>query len=502
MAEQIEGNIMSTIKIKSGLLIEESKFEPTTTETLVNILGQTIKRDDINKLITFLAMLSAYTEDSQLNISFNAPSSSGKSFIPLEVARLFPKEDVIQVGYCSPTAFFHDVGEFNEDKQGYIVNLSKKILIFLDQPHTLLLQHLRPMLSHDKKEIQIKITDKGQKKGLKTKNIYLIGYPVVIFCSAGLNLDEQEATRFLLLSPEINQDKIREAIYEKIRKESAISIYRDLVETDPLRLKLTERIQAIRKLHITEIRIGSPASKKINELFFQQLKALKPRHQRDIGRILNLVKVFALLNIWNKKQIDGIVYADESDVEEAFKLWDTISESQELNLPPYVYNLFNDVIVAKCKEKNKNNSEYSSGGKLGLTRQEIMQKHFAAYGRFLPDWQLRQHIIPMLETAGLIIQEADTGDKRKILIYPTTLLTISEDQNNSESQGEVEPQDTTLNTKKQDEPVNTSPKTPNPCYTCGSTKFWKTKDDSINCATCYPPTSEEDVKEWIEVEGA
>ncbi len=132
----------------------EKQFEPITRAALINVLGQTIKRDDINKLITFLAMLSVYTEDSQLNISFNAPSSSGKSFIPLEVARLFPKEDVIQVGYCSPTAFFHDVGEFNEDKQGYIVNLSKKILIFLDQPHTLLLQHLRPMLSHDKKEIQ------------------------------------------------------------------------------------------------------------------------------------------------------------------------------------------------------------------------------------------------------------------------------------------------------------------------------------------------------------
>jgi len=467
----------------------EKQFEPITRATLINVLGQTIKRDDINKLITFLAMLSAYTEDSQLNISFNAPSSSGKSFIPLEVARLFPKEDVIQVGYCSPTAFFHDVGEFNEDKQGYIVNLSKKILIFLDQPHTLLLQHLRPMLSHDKKEIQIKITDKGQKKGLKTKNIYLIGYPVVIFCSAGLNFDEQEATRFLLLSPEINQDKIKEAIYEKIRKESAVSQYKDLVETDPQRIELLERLQAIKELNIKEIRIGSPAKKKIDELFFQRVNILKPRYQRDIGRILNLVKVFALLNVWDKKQIDGIVYADESDVEEAFKLWDLISESQELSLPPYVLNLYKDVILLAYKEKN---SESSGGVKLGLTRQEIMQKHFSVYGRFIPDWQLRQQILPMLETAGLIIQEADSGDKRKILISPTTLLTISENQNNSEPQGGVEPKETTINQQKQDEPASTSSQDPNPCYACGGTKYWETKDGAVNCATCHPPASEEE----------
>lgn len=33
----------------------------------------------------------------------------------------------------------------------------------------------------------------------------------------------------------------------------------------------------------------------------------------------------------------------------------------------------------------------------------------------------------------------------------------------------------------------------NPCYACGSTKFWKTKDGSINCVTCHPPASEEEV---------
>ena len=60
-----------------------------------------------------------------------------------------------------------------------------------------------------------------------------------------------------------------------------------------------------------------------------------------------------------------------------------------------------------------------------MTRQDIVQKHYEVYGRFIPDWQLRQQIIPMLETAGLITQERDPNDKRKMLIYPTTPLTIS-----------------------------------------------------------------------------
>jgi len=157
--------------------IDVSQFKPLSSQELLEILGLTIKKDEQNKLITFLCELSAYTESSQFNISFNAPSSTGKSYIPTEIAQLFPPEDVIEIGYCSPTAFFHDVGKYSEKHGGYVVDLSRKILIFLDQPHTLLLQHLRPILSHDKKEIRMKITDKSHRYGLKTKNILLVGLP-------------------------------------------------------------------------------------------------------------------------------------------------------------------------------------------------------------------------------------------------------------------------------------------------------------------------------------
>ena len=407
--------------------IDTSKFKPLSASQLVDILGLTIKRDEVNKLITFLVQLSAYTEDSQINISFNAPSSTGKSFIPTEVAQLFPQEDVIEVGYCSPTAFFHDYGKFDKEQKGYTVDLSRKILIFLDQPHTMLLQRLRPMLSHDKKEIHLKITDKSQKFGLKTKNICLIGFPTVIFCTAGLTLDEQEATRFLLLSPEISQEKIREAITEKIKKESDKSSYRKELEADPRRGLLRERIKAIKKEHVREIKISSPQL--VEKIFFENVKALKPRHQRDINRIMSLTKTLALLNLWFRERDGLAVIANESDIMEAFGIWELISESQELNLPPYVHNLYKDVILTAWEEKN---NELGGGVSIGIGRQEILRKHHEIYGRFLPDWQLRQQIIPMLETSGLITQEPDPSDRRKMLVHPTNQI-----KRNSESGGGV-----------------------------------------------------------------
>ena len=405
--------------------IDTSQFKPLSSQELIKTLGLTIKKDEENKLITFLCELSAYTENSQFNISFNAPSSTGKSYIPTEIARLFPEEDVIEIGYCSPTAFFHDIGEYQKEKKGYLVDLSRKILIFLDQPHTQLLERLRPLLSHDKKEIKLKITDKTQKFGLKTKNVLLRGYPSVIFCTAGLKIDEQEATRFLLLSPETNQEKIREAIHEKIKKETDANAYQEWLDSNPERKILKERIKAIKQENIKEIKIGSP--EKIEQKFFKKNKMLKPRHSRDVGRLISLIKSFALLNLWFRKRDGATIIANDEDIEGAFKIWNAISESQELNLPPYIFHLYHEVILSAWSDKNKNRTEgfEEITGELGLTRQDIIQKHYQVYGRFIPDWQLRQQIIPMLETAGLITQEPDPNDKRKMLIYPTTPLTIS-----------------------------------------------------------------------------
>ncbi len=149
--------------------VDTSKFTQLTAQDLIAVLGLTIKRDEINKLITFLAQLSAYTEDSQLNISFNAPSSSGKSFIPLEVSTLFPQVDVLKLGSASATAFYHEQGVYDKEKNTITVDLSQKIIIFLDQPSTQLLSRLRALLSHDEKEIMAKITDKNQKGGNRKK---------------------------------------------------------------------------------------------------------------------------------------------------------------------------------------------------------------------------------------------------------------------------------------------------------------------------------------------
>ena len=394
---------MKTNQGKGGEMAKE-QFNEMNCEELQEILGSTVKEDNVNKVITFLSCLSAYTESEQNNISYNAPSSTGKSYIPLEVSAYFPEEDLKILGYCSPTAFFHDTGKQNE-KGEIVVDLSRKIIIFLDQPHALLLQHLRPLLSHDKMEISLKITDKTKSSSLRAKNILLKGYPAIIFCSAGLGLDEQEATRFFLLSPETTQEKIRQAVYEKIKKETDKNLYAQNLKNNVARENLMRRVLAIKQSGVSDIRLGCPEL--VEKIFLHEKRSMRPRDTRDTGRLISLVKMNALLNLWHRRREGGEIVSTEKDVDEALKLWNPIYASQSLNLPMYVHKFYMEIIVPTFKVKGD-----------GLKREEISKAHYNIYGRPLPEWYLRREILPLLQNTGLIYEEAQESDKRVKLIFP------------------------------------------------------------------------------------
>jgi hypothetical protein len=415
--EKIEKEIK---KIEADLPIDTSQFQPLAADDLNKVLGLTIKRDDINKAVTFQCMLSAYTENSQFNISFNAPSSTGKSYIPLEVSTLFPPKDLMKLGSASPTAFFHERGEYDKENNTITVDLSHKVIVFLDMPNNALLERIRALLSHDEKTIESKITDKNQKGGNRTKTVIIKGFPAVVFCSAGLKIDEQEGTRFILLSPEVSQDKLREGINQRLRKEADEQAYKEWLENDPERQLLKSRIQAIKQEKVAKIIVPDDEKETIRQYFLDRKDILKPRHQRDVGRLIGLTKTFTLLNCWFRQREGETIYANMDDVVEATRIWDKIAESQEHNLPPYVFNLYKEVILPAWEEKNED--KISQDQWVGISQQEIMRKHYASYGTHLAEWQLRQHILTMLETAGLIIREKDENDRRHILIYPTAQL--------------------------------------------------------------------------------
>jgi len=384
--------------------ILESYQSPLSLDGLAEILETTIKRDRTAKLITFLGMLLTQTEQDQINIAFSSESSTGKSYIPLEIMEYYPEGERIILAGASPTAFFHEVGEWDEERKVIRVNLEKKILIFLDQPHWTLMERMRPMLSHDRKILTIKITDKKERRGLITKTVELIGYPTVIFCTTRTTTEEQEKSRFWILSPEVTEEKIREGLDLLAFRESNRSSFKKWLEEHPQRKWLKMRVEEIRKSRITEVEI--PESNKILERFLEGRKNLQPRHLRDLPRLLRLIKAIALLNCFSRaKADDHTIIAEESDVEEGLKLYEEIAESNELGLPPTILEIYKEVIYPNILPAQ------------GITRKEILQAYRKLYFRPLSLERLNREIIPALESSGLIIQEPDPNDKRIMRIH-------------------------------------------------------------------------------------
>ena len=227
------------------------------------------KKEDRLTNQLFITKLSAYS-NNPINLLINAPSGVGKNYVINKVASLFPDYDIISLAGMTDKALFHrsgtlvikdeftgeyvsiegqinDLDEQISDKEFEIsktqdrnakqalkslieelyqkkkellkdarklIDLSNKIIIFLDTPSERLLSGLLPLLSHDKYEVEYEYVDTHN--GIKTKNNVLRGWPAVIIAQA---LDYSNSPRypeyqrrFISANPTMTQEKYNEAI--------------------------------------------------------------------------------------------------------------------------------------------------------------------------------------------------------------------------------------------------------------------------------------------------
>lgn len=400
-----------------------------TLKEVADVLSLTIKHDNDNKLITFLCMLSAYTDHDQINISLNAPSATGKTYLATEIAKLFPQDDKVERSGASPTSFFYGEGVIDKERNAKIVSLRRKILIFYEQPNPDLQAKLRAVLSHDSREVIHSLVNRNKGRN-KTDTIIIEGFPATVFCSAGMRLDDQEATRAILISPESTEAKIKLAIQERIKRGKDEAKYTSELESTSKRIELKERIMAIRNEHVDEIIITDKDAEAIEERFFTMLHILKPRNQRDIEHLIQLVKTVALLNVWHRRSPNGVVIANQSDIDQAFALWEAFFESINLGLPPAVLSFYKKYIVPAYLDKYERADETTKltldDCKIGLKSQELSAYYMREEHTTLNNDILRKQILPQLQAAGIIDVEKpktdDSGeDKRTRHIFPKLL---------------------------------------------------------------------------------
>lgn len=450
-----------TIELTKDLIKE------VTFNYIAEILSTSIKKDNAAKLITFAGMLLAQTNEDQLNLGFQAESSSGKSYIPLELASYFPEEETEVIASASPTAFYHDSGKWDPERRVLVKNLEHKNLVFLDQPHFQLLEKLRPLLSHDMKELHYKITDKNQKFGLRTKNVLIKGYPSVFFCSTKTDADEQEKTRLILLSPSTDQEKLRESLELTALRKSNSDAYRSRILEDPKRVWLANRIRTVRQYGTHEVIIPNDG-KEVFDRFVREHKYLLPRHQRDFPRVISFIKAHALLNCFNRKQEEegeenneesnnSTIIANNVDIDEGFRLYKEIKTSNEIGLSPYVYKIFVEAIEPLL---------LTDGIDKGVKRDDIIREYYRVRHKILSPQTLKRDILPQLEIVGLIRQEPDPENKSRLLVHSSAAVSTKggdSDKNKCSQDSGVTLRDYDNNSNSSQLPVSSSNGAENTC---------------------------------------
>jgi hypothetical protein len=289
-----------------------------------------------------------------------------------------------------------------------LVNFEKKIVVLKDMPVDDLLKHIRSLMSHDEKIYIAEITDSKSGGGNLTKTVWLLGYGTFVFLSARFNQDEQEQTRLWLLSPEITQNKLESSIKMTGLKLANRNAFNSKVEANEARQALKTHLRAIKELGIREIIVNEDQmNATIDEFLAAHKDQLSPRHQRDFPRLIALAKAHALY-YYTERDItpDNDLTVKLEDLEYAKSTYATIAGSNELGIPPQIYELWIDKLKPILE----------SGWR--VTRREVAKFYYEMFKTNIGDRALKG-VINLLNNTGIVAEDMDPDDsRRKVLISP------------------------------------------------------------------------------------
>lgn len=423
--------------LKCGELVA---LDPDVYPKFLTHLSKTVKRDPVTKHLAILTGLSAYTPDP-INLFLRGDSSIGKTYNMVQALRYFPKEDVMLLGGLSTKALIHDYGvlmskngeevDFTQkpgkdatpekreawkkqlDGSYCLIDLQKRILVFLEAPHIETFNYLRPVLSHDVFEIHYKITDKTSRGQLQTKHVVLRGFPSAIFCTTQEKYVQDLATRSFTITPETTEEKYHDAnILSGCKAALPFSF------EDDFDFMLLQGFIGYLRNHLEEMKALIPFGSE----FAKSFPSKHARSMRDFQHILSLIRVYALFHFAQrpilvrkiKTQIasansltpqyreseEKYVMASREDFDFVSGLWREIRETTETAASSNIIRFFHAVV----EEIAQVTPEFSIG--------DLTDKWNEKFTDHKSSDSIRKWIDFLCEI-GYVTKEPDPTDKRQ-----------------------------------------------------------------------------------------
>jgi hypothetical protein len=425
--------------LKAGEILSA---EPKIWKRFMDHLSKRVVHDVPVKTLVFLTGISTYTAEPT-NLFTRGEPSIGKTYNVVETLRYFPRDDVWNLGGLSRTALAHEHGALLdrndnpinwEDRPSgrkpqkgkkespqefkhrltvwkreqerwqeklrnsrYVVDLTGKILVFLEAPDFETYQRLRPILSHDVPEISYRFTDKVGGT-LRTQHVVVKGWPATIFLSTAEEFIEDLATRSFTVTPSANEKKIGDAINVKAKR----GMFPWHYEFGPEFMLLEGYIHWL-KYQLENVRIINPLEGGLAECYPTDL----PRRMRDFNHLCSLIKISTGFHCMQRPVLmvaeQPYVLSTPKDLELILNILPEIEETTVSGIPGHILEVFHRVMEPLFQAQGP--FEYT----------ELRDKHNDLFHRKRSTSVLRNYV-QLLREIGYVDTEPHPSDKRKRLI--------------------------------------------------------------------------------------
>ena len=254
-----------------------------------------------------------------------------------------------------------------------LIDLRKKIYVFLEPPHPDLWAIIKPIMSHDSFVMEHPYVESNTREDVKT--IITIGFPTFIFCTAK---DESKweqwdeiVSRSVVMSPNMSPRKYREANVlnaQLLGIPSAIqeSLIRSKREMD-LAKKCVQYLKGqielatvpLSSVSEKEFRYNNPVWIPYAHILGQTLPANKGTEMRINKRLLSLLKIIALVKANLRFQVSFanqiLTIASVEDLTEAL-----YRMQNSTGLPPYKIRFFNEIFYPLYQKNVEEENEQES----------------------------------------------------------------------------------------------------------------------------------------------
>lgn len=456
--------------------INDSKIADSDySEFIISCIKKTVKQEDSLVRQIVYTMLSAYS-NNPINLGIIAPTSEGKSYPVIQAAEFVPKEDIWKIGAMSTKVLVrqkgilvdrnnepisHKVrevkaslkaaGNKQEDRrqleeeleqlldgEGTLIDLSNKILLFLEPPQHELWNLIKPILSHDDKEIEFPFVDRTEGVGLIVKRIVVRGWPACIFCSARDDSSWQVwpeiESRFLIVSPNMNKQKYFESnLLIAQRKGLPNVVQQKLIISDEEKelakecfLYLKDQIQQRSAGGITGK--GSAVWIPYGQLLAEVLPSNKGSDSRNTNRIFALLNIIPLTKAHLKPRLvygsELLVVATLEDLREVLHITQDVT-----GMPVYKLKFYKEIFLPLFRSKRApDRGDNSKAEKIiCLTSREICDYYNSTKDiKPITVDNLKKTFLDELLNHGYIEQETSAINAKQNIYYP--LIDIEDEQ--------------------------------------------------------------------------